>query len=171
MQTLYFDFEYRDNEVEEALALMSWMTSPARQPEIIDLRSSVGRSQVRHLVNSHQDHVWIAYNAQADLKCLLALGIDIQSMKVVDAMAEARMVTLTHRDYWAESQSLLASLKAFGVKSESNPTEKEHARDLILSHADYSPKEWDTICRYGPTDITPLPSLMTTVSNVHQEAG
>jgi len=171
MQNLYFDFEYRDNEDKEALVLMSWMTSPARQPEIIDLRTFVGRSQVRHLANSHQNHVWIAYNAQADLKCLMALGIDIQPLKIIDAMAEARMVSLTHRDYWTESQSLLASLGVFAVMAETDTAEKDHVRDMILSNADYSPAQWSTICQYGPTDITPLPMLMAALSNVHHEVG
>jgi len=171
MKTLYFDFEFRDNEVEESLVLMSWMTSPTGQPETIDLRTLAGRSQIHQLVNTYKDHIWIAYNAQADLKCLLALGVVIQPLKVIDAMAEARMVTLTHLDYWAESQSLLASLAAFAIPAQTSSSEKDHARDTILSNTDYSPEDWGTICRYGPTDITPLPSLMTVVSNVHREVG
>lgn len=171
MQTLYFDFEYRDNEVEEALVLMSWMTSSTRLPETIDLRSPEGRSQVHQLVSSYKDHIWVAYNAQADLKCLLALGIDIRQLKVVDAMAEARMVTLTHHDFRAESQSLLASLAAFGIPAQISPFEKDRVRNLILSTTDYTPRDWDTICKYGPTDITPLPSLMNRVSEIHREMG
>jgi hypothetical protein len=169
VRALYFDFEFRDNENAEALVLLSWMTSPAKRPETIDLRSTAGRSQLHRVVEAYQDHVWIAYNAQADLKCLIALGIDIRPLQVIDAMAEARMVTLTHPAYWAENQSLLASLQAFSVPASTGWLEKDSVRNLILSKTEYSASDWEAICRYGPTDITPLPALMSRVSAVHRQ--
>lgn len=92
----FFDFEYRDNEDPDELVLLSWMPSDTKQAQTIDLRAGRGREKVSALFETHQDGVWVAYNAQTDLKCLLTLGQDIRPLKVIDAMAEARMVILTH---------------------------------------------------------------------------
>lgn len=171
MDFLYFDCEYRDREIPEELVLLSWMTSTEPTPKTIDLRSQEGRRQVIALTESYSDHAWVAYNAQADLACLLALGVDITLLRVIDAMAEARMVTLTHQDHWSPSQSLLASLEAFGIQSEIEAHQKDATRDLILATDVYSDAEWSLIVAYGPTDITPLPVLMRAISHTHQIVG
>lgn len=169
MDALYFDFEYRDYERAEELVLLSWMTAKTKVPQTIDLRHAEGRLQVAELVDRFEHHTWIAYNAQADLKCLLALGIDISGLLVIDAMAEARMVTLTHDIHWVKSQSLLSSLGAFGIPADLTSGAKDELRNLILSKADYSEVEWARIVAYGPQDILPLPRLMAAVSAVHRQ--
>lgn len=169
MKFLYFDFEFRNNEDPNELVLVSWMPSDTKQAHTIDLREGRGRAELARLYRDHQDSVWVAYNAQADLKCLLSLGFDIRPLRVIDAMAEARMVTLTHPDYAAFSPSLLASLKGLGIDTAVTEEAKDHARDLILSRNRYTVEEWRAIEAYGPTDVVPLPTLMEAIVAVHNE--
>ena len=112
---LFFDFEYRDNEEAGEIILLSYLDTRAGEPVTLDLRAGKSDEDLVSVYREHQDDTWCAYNAQADLLCLLALGLDIRPLQVIDLMAEARMITLTNPQYQSNNRSLLGSLEAFGI--------------------------------------------------------
>jgi hypothetical protein len=148
------------------------MCSTDKEIHSIDLRQKEGADALIDLVESNSNATWVAFNALADLTCLLAFGVDIQRLKVIDLMAEGRMITLTHSNFLSNSSSLLNTLNVLGI--ETNDTAalcKEIARDIILENETYTDDQWTTIVKYGETDVTPLPMLINRIWDIHVNEG
>lgn len=166
----YFDFEYRDKNKANEIILVSYMSSEDKVCHTIDLRDGRNLERLNKVFEQYKSHTWVAYNAIADLTCLLTLGIDIEEVKLIDAMVEARMVTLTHHDFIRHKADLLTSLHAFNVKSAVNRRFKDDVRQTILNNQQYSKWKWQQIKAYGPTDVKPLPELLKKVWQAHKAA-
>lgn len=166
----YVDFEYRKNNLANEIVLISYMASNDKLCKTIDLRDGSNRDVLAGIVEKYKDYIWVAYNAIADLTCLQALGIDISGLKVIDAMVEARMVTLTLPSLFQYKGDLLTSLHAFGIKSAASAGFKKDVRNIILNNRQYSHWKWKRIKAYGPTDVKPLPDLLKRVWQAHQNA-
>ena len=102
MKTVYFDFEYRDNQLRDCIILCSTKVGE-QESKPWDIRSDEGLSWFKQFFNEHCKDVWAAYNADADLQCLISLGLDIRHLLVVDLMAEATMVMRTHNRYFSQN--------------------------------------------------------------------
>ena len=167
MKFLYFDFEYRNNTVQQEIILLSYKASTDKEVKYIDLREIHAKQEVIELTNRYQDHIWVAFNAQADLTCLVSLGADISGLSVIDAMVEAKMISLTHPQYYLASHNLLAVLNKFNIDVSLSAHFKGNTRDLILGSPTYNDAEWETIKRYGGMDVTPLPLLLMKIWSIH----
>lgn len=167
----YFDFEYRDNTVAGEVVLLSYMSSTDRTCKTIDLRDGKNRSELLRICQQHSKHTWVAYNASADLTCLLSFGFDISELRVIDAMVEAKMVALTHPEYHSHAFDLLSMLGKFGIKPEISSEFKEQTRQIILANKTYSNWKWRQIKAYGPTDVRPLPHLLKQIWQAHTKTG
>lgn len=171
----YFDFEYRNNEVRNDIILVSYLNSNSGgECSTIDLRSEDGRKLWETVYKDNINEIWVAYNARADLTCMLTLGQCIRNLKVIDAMAEARLVTMTHPDYYTEESNLVATLKKLKIKCDllafDNHKEfKNSARNTILENETYTEEQWKRIEEYGPTDVYPLQPLLRKIATVHNE--
>ena len=73
----YFDFEYRDNTKNDSIILLTYMSSKDKLVKSIDLRSAKGVEELQQLFKHHINDTWVAYNAIADLTCLLSFGLNI----------------------------------------------------------------------------------------------
>jgi DNA polymerase-1 len=169
---IYFDFEYRNPEVVDELVLVALQdTKAAKTPRLFDLRLIDGRKSFTGYFQDHKDEVWCCFNGLADLTCLLALGLDIHDLKFIDAMTEARMITLSHPEYLLYEQNLLATLRVFGVIDEDEYSvalaQKENTRDLIFNNHLYNDQQWSQICAYAYDDMVHLPTLMNRIAQLH----
>jgi len=165
----YLDFEYRDNTKASEIVLVSYMSSEDKVCHTLDLRDGKNKDLLNKIFKQYKAHTWVAYNAIADLTCLLTLGVDIEGVKLIDAMVEARMLTLTHHDFIRHKADLLTSLHAFGIKSAVNRRFKNDVRQVILNNQQYSKWKWQQIKTYGPTDVKPLPELLKRIWQAHRE--
>ena len=164
---IYFDFEFRNNGKAEEIILLSYMTSINKTPKLIDLRASTAAAQILQLVEKFKSFVWVAFNAQADLTCLLSFNVDISQLKVIDVMVETKMISLTHEQYFGQKHDLLTTAYRFGIGSVCSRGFKDDTRNIILQNVSYTPQQWSTIRAYGPVDIEPLPKLLNKVWEVH----
>src|SRR3954463_6059685 len=92
-------------------------------------------------------------SATAEMESLLRLGTDITPMRWIDLMAEASMITGTHRKMWVPKPTLLNHLRVFEIGHEGDSEHKRRMRDLILSDRGFSRDEWDGIVRYCWSDV------------------
>lgn len=168
MAFLYFDTEYRNNQKAGEILLLSYMASTEKITKCIDLRDQRASQVVNEFVNKHRDHVWVAFNAQADLTALQTLGVDISSLTIVDVLIEANMVSLTHSDYFCHKHDLITVCRTFGIEPPCARHFKDEMRRLILENEVYHAKQWSRIRVYGAMDIEPLPKLLSRVWDIHE---
>jgi DNA polymerase-1 len=167
MKTVYFDFEYRDNKARDCIILCSTKIG-VQKSNAWDIRSEEGLISFNEFFKEHSEDVWAAYNADADLQCLISLGLDVSHLLVVDLMAEATMVMRNHNRYFSHQSSLLAALDTFRIESPVSPEYKDICRDIILGHTEYSELEWAEIVKYGLSDVDLLPELWRAIRDVHK---
>lgn len=159
---VFLDFEFRDHP-QDGIALVCgcFHHLPSEEKVVIDFRQpEIGYAQLRELQRRWIRCVWFAYSARAEMKAFLAAGLDIADMMWVDLMTEGRQVTGTHHYYPARRASLLATLEALGIKTDSDPVWKEAMRLLILSKTVYTDEEFAEIIRYCWADVFPCLALL-----------
>lgn len=169
MKTVYFDFEYRDNKFRDSIILCSTKVGE-HDSKAWDIRLEEGLNGFRQFYQEHITDIWAAYNIDADLQCLISLGLDVNKLLVVDLMAEATMVMRTHSKYFSQQSSLLSALAAFGIESPISSKYKDDCRDIILDHTEYSKFDWSVIVQYGLSDVDLLPDLWQAIRDVHRES-
>lgn len=169
MRKIFFDFEYRDNYRREDLVLFAYRVGDVRGT--FDLRGGLELPALRKFAKEYANDIWCAFNAKVDLTALLAAGVDITDFKVIDLMAEANMVTLTHPALESRKFALVNQRKMFKIPSEFDSVEKDIAREIILAHKTYTASQWDLIVRYGLSDVETLPELYKRVRYVHRCSG
>jgi len=183
---IYLDFEYRGESVElnkknrvvrvpkdpSELVLMAFCDSQSSEVQVLDLRTTEGREQAKRQVSiwMFSGETLVSFNANAEIGCLLSLGIDVRPIKFIDLMVEARMISLTHSKYRQRKGSLLETLLVFGVRGKYSELFKDDTRNLILSTNDYSPQEWEQIVEYGKSDVAPMPDLFLKIARIHNES-
>lgn len=166
MKPLYLDFEYRDNKDRDAIILCT--TKLAREPSLAwDLRTEEGLTQFKSYCESNTHNIWTSYNLDAELQCLISLGINFDSVSVVDLMAEATMIMRTKEKYFSQKSSLLTALDKFGIESLVDEQYKDVCRDIILGNTRYTNSQWDLIVEYGLSDVDLLPDLWKVIRKVH----
>ncbi|VUX47795.1 conserved hypothetical protein [Candidatus Defluviicoccus seviourii] len=161
---VYFDTEYRDDEV----ILLCALVKPSGNKHEFDLRNNKDLDLLQDFITQHTLSHWVAFAASADLTALLRLGIDITPFNVIDLMAEGRMITLSHDKFFAPRGSLVATLRAFGLELV-NEAEKEVMREVILNHKTYTDDQWDAITRYCWEDVECLPPLFNAIKRFHND--
>lgn len=166
---VYFDFEYNSRGPLCAVLLVREL-GQQDQEHRFDLRGGQDTRRLLQAVEDHQDSVWLAYAACADLDQLARLGVDIRHLLVIDLMAEARMITRSHPDIYTAEGSLAAQVEAFGLPT-IDETHKEAMRDLILSRSSWSDEEFDSIIGYCASDVRALPALLREIAKAHRDAG
>ena len=166
---LYFDSQYRDNQDKKAVLMIAFFVSDVQEVFHIDCRSSDGLASLHRLFDEHRDSHWVTYNAIADLTCLDTLGIDISKIRVIDAMVEARMITLTHQTYQIPKVNLPWTLSALGIELPQSASEISACLDLVLGQTEYTPDEWQRISRYCERNVTPLPKILDRCWDIHHE--
>lgn len=166
---IYFDFEYRNNRKTEDIILLSYMTSSTKVVKKIDLRASDAQLHIHKLVSKFQDYIWVAYNAQADLTCLETFEVDISALRVIDPMVEAKMILLTHSNYFGLRYDLLSVCRVFNIPVGCSRDFKSEVREIILNQRQYDYRQWAKIRLYGSLDVEPLPKLLDKLWQVHTE--
>lgn len=106
--------------------------------------------------NIGRDAVFIAYGAQAELSCHLALQWPMP-VHVVDMYAEFRW--LTNGRPPPCGNGLLGMLAYLGLPSIAD-VEKQKMRELVLRGGPWSPEEQDQILRYCASDVDALARAM-----------
>src|SRR4051812_28737099 len=92
---VFCDFEFDSREV-----ILGCFFDTEGSETALDFRDGKNRGTIQNFIVAHADHVWVAYAAKAEMESLLRLGIDIAPMRWIDLMAEATMITGTHRKMW-----------------------------------------------------------------------
>jgi DNA polymerase-1 len=100
-----------------------------------------------------EDAVMVAYAAQAELGCFLALGWKLP-VNVLDLYAEYRVETNGRRRH----ASLLSALASYGL-AHIDAGEKEAMRDLVL-RGGWSRDEQQAILKYCESDVDALVALL-----------
>lgn len=167
MKTIFFDFEYRNNYQTNDIILCT--TKVKHKTSLAwDLRDHSGRSDFIRYVEENNTDLWCAYNADADLQCLMSLGLNIDNLKMIDLMAEAAMIMRTKQRYFSQKASLLVALDKFGIQSPVSSDYKETCRDIILNNPIYTSDQWEVIVEYGLLDVDLLPDLLDSILQVHK---
>jgi DNA polymerase-1 len=170
---IFFDFEYRNPYQLKDLVCVAIKDTLSSANHVYDLRSLENRKTFTDYFKLKSQEIWSCYNGLADLTCLHTLGLDIKNLKFIDAMVEARMITLSHPKYEIQQGSLLHTLRKlelftaeeFGLEF----LHKENSRKLILNHENYSLEQWQIIEKYATGDVDCLPGLLKKVGDLHQE--
>ncbi len=102
---VFGDFEFNNREV-----ILGCFLDTEGSETTLDFRDGKNRDAIQNFIAAHADHVWVAYAAKAEMESLLRLGIDITPMRWIDLMAEAAMITGTHRKMWVPKPNLLNHL-------------------------------------------------------------
>jgi len=163
---VFGDFEFNNREV-----ILGCFLDTEGSETTLDFRDGKNRDAIQNFIAAHADHVWVAYAAKAEMESLLRLGIDITPMRWIDLMAEAAMITGTHRKMWVPKPNLLNHLNVFEIAHVGDSERKERMRDLILSGGPFGQQEWHEIVRYCWSDVKPLPDLLDAMRLFHQWQG
>lgn len=151
------DFEFRitsDRDYVLVCCVVRWQSGGILR---YDLRTQVDKDHFKRVFELANVKGIICFNASAEIKCLIQLGIDVTKLDVVDLWVEAKMLMLTHRSYYANSTGLEAALKLFlptrAFYADVGGLSKEAARDLIINNDTYSASEFDSILVYCGQDV------------------
>lgn len=166
---IYVDFEYRSMWDTESIICVGVMPSD-EQPVVFDLRDIKERKQFIKYVNANKHEVWAAYNASAEINCMLTLGINTLDLKWIDVMAEATMIMRTKSEYYSQQSSLTATLSAFSIPTRTSERDKDLVRGIILNNTEYTEIQWELITEYNITDIEILPDLLTKFADIHNQS-
>jgi DNA polymerase family A len=155
----HVDFEYRQDQNHHPVPVCMYAyeqhTGTAiklRRDKLLTLRQAPFDTGPRSLV--------VAYAANAELSCFLALGWPPPCC-VVDLYVEtiAAINGLEIEDLGEKRPNLLEALTLFGLPSRPK-AEKERVRDLILSRSDYTEEEWEQILVYNREDVDDTVALI-----------
>jgi hypothetical protein len=106
----------------------------------------------------------IAYAANAELSCFLALGWPFP-VNVLDAYVETCAAINGNTHIWPQKKrpKLPEALQLFGLEGMSVET-KEQMRDMILQNTDYTPQQKRDIQNYNRRDVVDSVALLKCLS-------
>ena len=159
---VHCDFEFND------LTLIVGCFLDLSGKHAFDLRNNAGIVALKEYITARPNHVFCAYAAEAEITCLLRLGVDeatVERMRWVDLMAECNMICGTRPDYWVPAKGLHHHLRVFGIEPLGN--DKEEMRELILSKGHFTDDEYARIAAYCWTDVDALPALLVKLTTFH----
>jgi DNA polymerase-1 len=168
---IYFDFKYRGNTKAEEIILLSYVLSTDKKLRLIDLRQPNSKHRIKQLIIELKGYIWVTFDAEAALSCFLTLGINISNFEIIDAMVEAKMVSLTHNDYHSTNHDLNSTLRRFKVPLPCSSQFREETLDIISGKDNYTERLWCQIRVFGPMNVTPLPALLNEIWSVHESTG
>jgi hypothetical protein len=111
------------------------------------------------------DSLFVAYAANAELSCFLALGWSFPK-NVLDAYVETIAAINGNTAVWAQKKrpSLLEALELFGLAAGMDTQEKERMRRLILEHSDYTNEQQREIKDYNRQDVIETVQLLNVLA-------
>jgi len=165
---IYFDFEYNDRQVLMCMARK--VTKTEKELSYFDFRDDIDTQKMADYIKQNESEIFVSYAIAAEINSLLRLGIDVRNIKCVDLMAECKMITMSHDDYFAPSGSMLDSVRAL-LKKKVTETKahKDAMRDLILDNEIWTEDEWLEIATYCESDLEDLPALFKKIVAIHKE--
>ena len=167
---IYCDSEYND---QRPILWCSWSDrNPVDQIDVFDLRTPEGIEKLADYIKNSND-AFASYPISAELQTLQRVGIPIDNIKVVDLMAEARMITLSYRfdkpGFNSDLASMLDQLKFIcDLDVEEDAKQKKAMVNLIIGQNSWSPEEWDSIVEYCKSDIKNLGLLYNKIQAFHR---
>lgn len=161
------DFEYNKDQV----ILCCAENTKTGEAFIFDLRNNKQTGDLSDWVKKNLEEIFCSYALAAEIDSFCRLGIDTSKMRCIDLMAECRMISMSHQDYFVPDGTLVGHLSKF-LKLETSETRlvKERMRALILNNSSWNDEEWEEIVYYCLTDIAPLKDLFEKVRDIHKEA-
>jgi hypothetical protein len=97
---IYIDFEYHSSEEEHPeLISVAWAEGRDAPTRLWLYRSSKAKAKLKEILSGYiaEGAIFVAYNATAEARCFLALGIDPIKLKWIDIYLEYRCLT-NHND-------------------------------------------------------------------------
>jgi hypothetical protein len=111
------------------------------------------------------ESLFVAYTANAELSCFLALGWPFPH-NVLDVYVETIAAINGNADIWAEKgrPGLLSALELYGLEPAMSSAEKDRMRELILTHTDYIPEQRRDIQNYNQQDVIETMRLLAVLA-------
>jgi DNA polymerase I len=149
----HVDFEYREdnNRLPVPVSMFAYeqyngISIALRRDQLLALKRAPFGTGPRDLM--------IAYAANAELACFLALGWPFPC-NVLDLYVETIAVINGRTDLWPNKgrPGLLAALELHGLPAMSAMT-KQDMRDVIVNNTEYTHEQWADIDAYNRSDVT-----------------
>jgi hypothetical protein len=157
----HVDFEYREDANHLPVPVCMVAVEERTGTSIILRRSELLRLD-RAPFGTGPDDLTVAYAANAELSCFLALGWPLP-VNVLDVYVETIAAINGNTAIWPNKgrPGLLDALELYGLAGVSRAY-KDHWRDVILSKpdGDYSEDEWAGIETYNRTDVDETIALL-----------
>jgi hypothetical protein len=167
----HVDFEYREDANHHPVPVCMFAKEQRTGAEIF-LRREQLLTLRQAPFGTGQNDLMVAYAANAELSCFLALGLPFPC-NVLDVYVEtsAAINGLDIEGLTTKRPNILEALEWFGLPSDYTKAEKDAMRDLILSHETYTEDQWRKIERYNRADggdtLGLLPRLTPTLDLPH----
>jgi DNA polymerase-1 len=148
----HVDFEYREDVNHHPVPVCMFAVEQHSGAEIF-LRRERLLELKRAPFDVGPNDLMVAYAANAELSCFLALGWPFPC-NVLDLYVETIAAINGRIDLWPHKgrPGLYAALGLHGLSAPPNET-KTDMRQLIISKANYSPEEWRLIENYNRSDV------------------
>ena len=93
---IYCDTEYNDTQVLMLIALKGDVYS------YFDLRDNKDKLLLELYLKENEREIFTSYAIHAEITSLLRCGINVDKMLCADLMAECRMITMSHKNYFTQ---------------------------------------------------------------------
>lgn len=164
---IYCDTEYNDRKV------LLWFSQKNKEEAIgYDLRTPEGVEDLKQYIEDNKDEVFASYAVHAEITAMLRLGIEVSQLKFLDIMAECRMITMSHHEYFSMDGGMLSQVRCLlGKDVKEDAAHKKKMIDLIIGQDSWTDSEWEEIVCYCYSDIADLRELYKKVIDIHMEEG
>src|SRR5262245_17895184 len=160
----HVDFEYRQDLNHHSIPV-----SMHACEQLTGIRIELWGDQLRALRRAPFDtgrrSLMVAYAANAELSCFLALGWPFPC-NVLDIYVETIVAINGRSDVWEGKgrPGLLGALELWGLPSRARQ-EKDRMRDLILSKSDYTNEEKIGIQKYNREDVDDTMAMLNIMAS------
>lgn len=100
--------------------------------------------------------IFVAYSAQAEFSCFIALGWTLPS-NVIDLCAEFKL--LVNYDLYKGKKNLISALKYHGLEAIES-AQKKHMQELAINNLDWSEVQKKSLIEYCESDVVALKQLL-----------
>lgn len=186
MKRLHVDFEFHSpQEPDPELVCATTMIEGEEPREWWLYKNKHVQTCLAVYLHDHQDHTFVAYSAEAEARCLLALALDPVEFQWIDLFLEYRMLQNHNHDLMHGLQLIdgkvkrtyvfgekggqsLAAAKYKMLKKITDTEHKEKMRDIIIrGDAGEIERNKDDIQRYCTSDVVDLPDLVIAISKYY----
>ena len=154
------DFEFREDANHHPAPVCMYAYEQHTRAEIELWRDEL-RACRRVPFDIGANSLFVAYAANAELSCFLALGWEFPK-NVLDVYVETIAAINGNSAIWPQKKrpSLLETLELYGLAAGMDTQEKERMRRLILEHSDYTHEQQREIQNYNRQDVMETVKLL-----------